>query len=71
MKGHHMCQDCLFLLVCIKPDTLLLRQPKELTYSLIREQTKWNKLSRVVGKHLPSRKVIQVRHVLLSNDDHT
>lgn len=43
MKGHHlvkrMYKDCLPLqtLAGIKPDTLLLRQPKKLTYSLIRQ----------------------------------
>lgn len=33
-----LCKDCLFLLVCIKPDTLLLRQHKDLTYCPIREE---------------------------------
>lgn len=45
MKGHHMAGEymlkgCLFWLVYIKPDTPLLRQPGQLTYSLIRESTK-------------------------------
>lgn len=35
-----MLKSCLFWLVYIKPDSLLLRQPRQLTYSLIRESTK-------------------------------
>lgn len=40
MAGEYMLKGCLFLLVYIKPDTLLLRQPWQLTYSVIRESTK-------------------------------
>ena len=60
-----MCKDYLSLqaLVWIKPDTLLLRQPKELTYCLIKRVDKIEHIVLNGEKHLLSGDEIQTLHV--------
>lgn len=68
VKGHHMVwavsRDCLSLqaLVWIKPDTLLLRQPKGLTYWLSRKEATENRGSHMFEKHLLLRNRAQMHH---------